>query len=198
MSYVEDNLIPGERIEYRARLHRIRYLPAFISLVVAIGFGVVAYMNAQAFWAMIGFAGFFLAVAIVMWVVAAIKLSSSEFAVTNRRVLIKVGIFSPHSLDLLLTKVEGVGVDQTIWGRLLGFGTIIVSGTGGTHEKFDRIADPLEFRRHVQNRATMASDGLAPSTPTAAAAAGPFCVACGAANQEGARFCNKCGKPIPE
>ena len=55
-----------------------------------------------------------------------------------------------HSLELLLQKVEGIGVDQGIAGRVLGYGTITVSGTGGTKESFPLISDPLEFRRQVQ------------------------------------------------
>jgi len=77
---------------------------------------------------------------------------TSEFAITNRRVLIKVGIVSRHSVELLLTKVEGVGVDQALVGRLLGYGTIVVTGTGGTREAFERIAHPLRFRTEVQSR----------------------------------------------
>ena len=75
---------------------------------------------------------------------------SSEFAVTNKRVLIKVGLIRRHSLELLLQKVEGIGVDQTLTGRILGYGTITVTGTGGTRESFQRISRPLEFRRQVQ------------------------------------------------
>ena len=83
--------------------------------------------------------------------------ASSEFAVTDKRVIIKVGWIRRRTLETMLAKVEGVGVDQTLSGRLLGFGTIVVTGTGGTKEEFDRIADPLEFRRQVQ-AAISASD----------------------------------------
>ncbi|HKC53154.1 MAG TPA: PH domain-containing protein [Burkholderiales bacterium] len=79
---------------------------------------------------------------------------SSEFAVTNKRVLIKVGFIRRHSLELLLQKVEGIGVDQGIWGRVFDYGTIMVTGTGGTKEPFKNIAAPLEFRKQVQSRVT--------------------------------------------
>ena len=70
----------------------------------------------------------------------------SELAVTNRRALIEVGILSRHSVGLLLTKIEGIGVDQKLPGRLLGFCTIVVTGTGGTREAFAKISHPLRFR----------------------------------------------------
>ena len=79
-----------------------------------------------------------------------IKSSSSEFAITNKRVLIKVGLIRRHSLELLLQKVEGIGVDQGILARILGYGTITISGVGGTKEAFRVISNPLEFRRQVQ------------------------------------------------
>jgi uncharacterized membrane protein YdbT with pleckstrin-like domain len=55
-----------------------------------------------------------------------------------------------HSLELLLRQVEGIRVDQGLLGRVLGYGTIVVGGTGGTAEPFPEIASPLEFRRQVQ------------------------------------------------
>ncbi len=81
--------------------------------------------------------------------------ATSEFAVTNRRVIIKVGLVSRKTVELKLDKVESIGVEQTIPGRIFGYGTIVVRGTGGTNEPFRAIARPLEFRRAV-NEATEA------------------------------------------
>jgi uncharacterized membrane protein YdbT with pleckstrin-like domain len=141
MGYVESNLLPNEKITYRAKLHWIIYtLPAtvfVIALAVALGGG--AWIAAVL--AVIGF---------VLFLPPWIKSSSSEFAITNKRVLIKVGLIRRHSLELLLQKVEGIGVDQSILGRILGYGTITVSGVGGTKEPFQMISNPMEFRRQVQ------------------------------------------------
>jgi len=142
MSYVENNLLPNEQITYRAKLHWIIYLLpvavfAIAILVVLMGGGEVA--------------GIAIAIiAIVMLGPPWIRSTSSEFAITNRRVLIKVGLVRRHSLELLLQKIEGIGVDQGIIGRVLGFGTITVSGVGGTKEAFLMISNPMEFRRQVQ------------------------------------------------
>ena len=142
MSYVERNLLPNEQITYRARLHRIVYfLPDCVFLVaVIVGFAGGGWIAA----AVIG------AIGLVLFVPPWIRSVSSEFAITNKRVLIKVGLVRRHSLELLLQKVEGIGVDQSVLGRILGFGTITVSGVGGTKESFRTISDPLEFRRQVQ------------------------------------------------
>jgi uncharacterized membrane protein YdbT with pleckstrin-like domain len=74
---------------------------------------------------------------------------TSEFAVTNRRVIIKVGLIARRTVEVNLAKVESVIVDQGVVGRLLGYGTIFVVGTGGTRERFEAIANPLGFRQAV-------------------------------------------------
>ncbi|MGO9514828.1 MAG: PH domain-containing protein [Steroidobacteraceae bacterium] len=142
MSYVESNLLPNEQITYRARLHRIIYLFPAVMLVIAflVGLGGGSWIAGSA----LGVIG--LVLLLPPW----IKSISSEFAITNKRILIKVGLIRRHSLELLLQKVEGIGVDQGFLGRVLGYGTITVSGVGGTHEAFRMISNPLEFRRQVQ------------------------------------------------
>lgn len=87
---------------------------------------------------------------LTLFIAPLIRRKTSEFAVTNRRVIIKTGFVSRHTLELNLVKVESVGVEQSLMGRIFGFGTITVIGTGGTRESFQRLADPLGFRRAVQ------------------------------------------------
>lgn len=142
MSYVESNLLPNEQITYRARLHRIIYL--FPAVMFVIAFLVVLGGGSWIAGSALGVIG--LVLLLPPW----IKSFSSEFAITNKRILIKVGLIRRHSLELLLQKVEGIGVDQGFLGRILGYGTITVSGVGGTKEAFRMVANPLEFRRQVQ------------------------------------------------
>ena len=49
-----------------------------------------------------------------------------------------------------LSKIESVNIDQSILGRILGYGTIHIIGTGGTKEAFPQIQKPLEFRKKFQ------------------------------------------------
>lgn len=152
MSYVDRNLLPGETVEYRAHLHPVIFLQP--ALFAAVGIGLVVFGLAGEgtgiVW-MIGCAPLLYAVAIGIGRV--IEYVSSEFAITNKRVLIKVGFIHRHTLEMLLAKVETVRVDQGLLARLIGYGTIVVTGTGGTNEPFRSIADPLEFRKQVQARA---------------------------------------------
>jgi uncharacterized membrane protein YdbT with pleckstrin-like domain len=141
MGYVDRNLLPNEQVTYRARLSRVIYLFPICLIVFAVLVAIHGWYQA---------AGVIAALGVVLLVPPWIRSVSSEFAVTNKRVLIKVGLVRRHSLELLLQKVEGIGVDQGIMGRILGYGTITVSGTGGTREAFRTISRPLEFRRQVQ------------------------------------------------
>jgi uncharacterized membrane protein YdbT with pleckstrin-like domain len=83
---------------------------------------------------------------------AIMKRNATEMAVTNRRILIKTGILSRRSIELLLSRVESIVITEPFFGRMLGYGSVIVRGTGGTPEPFDYIARPKEFRRCVQEQ----------------------------------------------
>lgn len=155
MSYVDSQLLPGESVAYRTHLHWIIFvMPVALALLIAaIGLSVVAGADG-------GPGGLLLlltaAAVPVAW--AYITHRTSEFAVTNKRVIIKVGWIRRRTLETLLSKVEGIGVDQGILGRLLGYGTITITGTGGTKEPFPTITEPLEFRRRVQAQVEMTEE----------------------------------------
>jgi uncharacterized membrane protein YdbT with pleckstrin-like domain len=141
MSYVDNSLIPDEQVVFRTRLHLIIF---FIPIVLfAISVCLFVYSVPLA-------AESVLAVAILWFLVKYVDYASSEFAVTNKRVIIKVGVLRRRTVEMLNTKVEAVSVNQGILGRILGYGNIVVTGTGGTNEPFNGISSPLEFRRAVQ------------------------------------------------
>ena len=148
MSYVDNNLLPHEQVVYRANLHWMIYGPAAIVSVLAL-LVLVSSIGGRS-GGIASFGGLLLLIGLVMFFFRWIAVRTSEFAVTSKRVVIKVGLVRRHSLELLLRQVEGIGVDQGIVGRIFGYGTITVAGTGGTKEPFRGIANPLEFRRQVQ------------------------------------------------
>ena len=85
-----------------------------------------------------------------LWIAPAIRQATSEFVITNRRVIIKVGFISRKTLEMNLHKIESVNVVQGIIGRILGYGSITIIGSGGTKESFDDIESPIIFRRKFQ------------------------------------------------
>ena len=151
MSYIDRNLVPGEAVEYRTQLHWIVFAGPLVAALLGLAAVLLGVGARYGEW-ILGVGLITLAVAAVVTLARWLVVATSEFAVTNKRVLIKVGVLSRHSLEILLTKVEGIGVDQRLLGRLLGYGTIVVTGTGGTREAFQRIAQPLRFRTEVQSR----------------------------------------------
>jgi|SRR5450432_2059192 uncharacterized membrane protein YdbT with pleckstrin-like domain len=155
MSYIDRNLIEGERVVYRTRLHWLVFLwPVLFTLIVLLpGAWLLANGSWQPF--------FWVPLVIALFVLlpAFVKRQSSDFAVTNKRVMMKSGVFTTRSVELLLNKIEAIAVNQPLLGRMFGYGDIVVTGSGGTREAFSHIQSPLEFRRAVQS----VSD--APSAP---------------------------------
>ncbi len=86
-----------------------------------------------------------------LWVAPLVEIFTSEFAITNKRIIIKVGFISRRTLEMNLQKIESINVNQSVLGRILGYGTIVVIGTGGTKERFANISNPLKFRKQYQN-----------------------------------------------
>jgi len=85
-----------------------------------------------------------------LWIAPFIRKATSEFAITTKRVIIKVGFISRRTLEMNLSKIETVNVDQSIMGRILNYGSITIIGTGGTKEVFNDIASPMQFRKAFQ------------------------------------------------
>jgi uncharacterized membrane protein YdbT with pleckstrin-like domain len=157
MSVIEKNLMAGERLVYRGHLHRIIFLKAAGIVVVALaGFTFLPHEDA---WLI--FSGVILAAGVVAAISAAITWYTSEFILTNKRITMRVGLIHSHSVEILLTKVEAMTVDQDIFGRLLNYGTISIRGTGGTQERFDTIAAPFEFRKMTQEQIASAQEPTA-------------------------------------
>jgi len=153
MSYVEKVLQPGEQVGYQASLHWVTYLHGLLWLLVA----AIVWMVMPAEWR----AGFIVrAVVTILAAVGAFFLARAwfdqwitEIAVTNRRVIYKHGFVSRTTAEMLMDKIESVRIDQSIFGRMLGYGKVTILGTGTSTESLGRIdapiAAPLELRNHI-------------------------------------------------
>jgi len=85
-----------------------------------------------------------------LFIIPLIKQATDEFAVTNKRIIIKTGLISRKIVELNISKIESVNVRQSVMGRLFGYGALEFTGTGGTKEIFVNIAHPTEFKKKVQ------------------------------------------------
>jgi uncharacterized membrane protein YdbT with pleckstrin-like domain len=196
MGYVERHLLPGEQVTHRAHLHKIIYLlPGLFASLALVG-GVVMFATEHP---IIGALALLAGAVPLLW--TTVEYRSSEFAVTDKRVIAKVGWIQRRTLETMLGKVEGVGVDQSFTARLLGFGTITVTGTGGTREQFANIANPLEFRRQVQAQISAgenARQALLTGLPPADAAPREErdCPYCAERILARAKVCKHCGRDV--
>lgn len=148
MSYIQQNLMEGEELLYRSKLHWVIFLGPIILAIIAFIFFVGKNEDYNP-------GGLFLFVSIVWGLAKFITFKTSEFGMTNKRVLIKVGWIKRSSIETLLPKIESIEVDQGILGRILNYGTIIVKGIGGTSNPFHMIEKPLEFRKKVQEQLSL-------------------------------------------
>ena len=159
MGYVESNLAPGETLAYRTGCHWIvMFWPIVGGAIMGFfGFAIFAggwlatrnrgrYEGAMVCGGLaLLFAASLIGGGIIRWV-------ATEVRVSNKRVLVKTGFFSRRSIEVLLPKVGSIGVDESLFGRIFGCGTVIVRGTGGTFERFGGIAYPNKLRRKVRQQ----------------------------------------------
>jgi uncharacterized membrane protein YdbT with pleckstrin-like domain len=152
LGYVEKNLMQGEKLYVEARLHWSIFTKAILFGAAAAGLLMYALITSMAGEAQVSLlvrnAGF-LALIPALWSLAdaAIKHQSTELAVTSKRVIAKFGFIKRSTIELNHSKVESFHVEQSVVGRLLGFGTLHINGTGGGITPIPRISDPLGFRR---------------------------------------------------
>jgi uncharacterized membrane protein YdbT with pleckstrin-like domain len=161
MSYVESNLVPGEVLIYETRLHWIVMLWHMILGCLLLGLpGVLLLYYAltqtgieiKTLHIIEGGGVALLVSGVVAILMGMVRRNATEMAVTNRRVVVKTGLVSRKTIEMLLNKVESIEVSETPFGRMLGYGTIVLIGTGGTPEPFHKVAHPLEFRSQVQQQ----------------------------------------------
>jgi uncharacterized membrane protein YdbT with pleckstrin-like domain len=144
MGYIESNLLPDEKIVYKARLHWIIFWKSWALIFLGIVFLFIQPI----------IAAIVIAIGVFALISPIIDYATSEFGVTNKRVIIKVGFLRRRTLELLLKHVEAISVDQSVTGRILGFGSVTLTGTGGVREVFHNISSPLEFRKQIQGEAS--------------------------------------------
>ena len=152
MRYVRRVLQPGETLVYDTKLHWLIYIRTILLLIVCTilaGAAVSTGDNQNLSLALSIAAIIFALLGLSAWLHAFIRRATTELAVTDHRVIYKSGLLSRHTIEMNRDKVESVDVDQTLLGRIFGYGTIIVRGTGGSLEPIRNIGDPLTFRSYI-------------------------------------------------
>ena len=125
--YLEKTLSADEKILQTAKLHWICYVFPWSmiiigALTVVIGFGLIP-----------------LAIGLYYY----LKNATTEMIITNKRVIAKRGIIGVHTTEIRNIKVEGVRLHQSVFGRILGYGNIVFTGTGNAVTVFEDVVNPV-------------------------------------------------------
>jgi uncharacterized membrane protein YdbT with pleckstrin-like domain len=150
MSFIDHSLVANEHIVTKAKLHPAIFAAPLVGLIVAVLILSTARPSTQdsAFLGRLMVILFILACLRYMLQLAVVYFTT-EFAVTDKRVIGKTGLLHHHSLDMLLRKVESVEIGQSLVGRLMGYGTVAITGSGGTKQPFTGIKDPMQLRATI-------------------------------------------------
>lgn len=147
MSYLDRNLIAGEQILFRTKKHLvIFFLPV---LWVFVSCFLTYYMLQSPILAKLSFLPWVLA--FIFFVYVFFEYFTSEFAVTNKRVMMREGFFYRHTTEMRLATISQVNVDQSLLGQLLNYGIVSVNAFGAT-DAFTLIAKPHKFQKTVHEQ----------------------------------------------
>jgi len=156
MGYVENNLLKDETIIYKTKLHKIIFFwPGFvfISSIFNLSFITIDNIVKNYSTGEERMASTYVMIGIILFMDALIRYLTSEFAITNKRIIIKVGLIKRITLEMDREKIdESIVVNQGILGRIFNYGTIVISGTGSTKQIFKAIVNPIQFRKIAQEK----------------------------------------------
>lgn len=146
MSYIDKTLLPEEKVIYRSHPHWIVVFRSLVGLILMAGFLMMGARHTLliiSLFSLLGFAAF-LSGLIVYY--------SSEFGITNKRVIMKSGFIGRYAFENSLDRIEGVEISQSIMGRIFDYGSIRIRGVSGTKELFSAVRYPFRFRYKVLDR----------------------------------------------
>lgn len=144
MSYIKDTVIQGEEIIHEAKVSKWFFLSDILvgMFFVMFGFTFTVIIHGSTS----GIAPTVFLIGLFVLIRAYIIYISTELAFTNKRVIAKVGFIKRDTVEIDVSKVETIQVQQGIIGRILNYGTIVISGAGNPSAPIVGIANPLKFR----------------------------------------------------
>ena len=157
-SYIDQSLGAGETVITRARFHWLYTIYAWgsllLPLVVLLGLYIHAGDKAHDATNPLSWALFLVVVWVIMGLITLIKMLvrrwTTEIGITSHRFVEKYGLFTMRTNEIALPNIEGVRVHQSFLGRLFGYGTVKIEGTGVDSVITPLIADPVAFVRAIQ------------------------------------------------
>lgn len=174
MSYVEKTRMPDEQVLFQTRMHWVVFLPPVRWLIFACFSLAVGHTVRLLHWRLFFDWPLYLSLTLGCMVLFALSLLGAwldylgaEYALTDKRVIMKQGLIRRRAFEIMLSRIESVVVNQSILGRLLNYGSVMMYGTGGGCDPFHRIPAPLAFRNRVQTEVIRAMRGYEAVAPSA-------------------------------
>jgi len=137
------NSLPKEIIRYQTGLHWIIFFWPVVLLVI----GVCAY-SYQYYLGAVGL--LFIGCSVLLGIMNLLSYLSSHITITDNHVIVQTGILIRQTQDIPRNKIESLDIQQSILGSLLDYGNVVITGTGGSKTRLNRIAHPLTCRRHLE------------------------------------------------
>jgi uncharacterized membrane protein YdbT with pleckstrin-like domain len=152
--YIDDILQPGEKVLYFSSLHWVIYTPAIIAWLVAAALLVASRFTLNDNLILLCLASAaVVALAALYWSLRAwFRRWTTETDVTNLRVVHKTGFITRKTFEISIDKVASVSVDQSIMGRILNYGDVLIENMGDDKQTIQMIAAPLAFRNSITAR----------------------------------------------
>jgi uncharacterized membrane protein YdbT with pleckstrin-like domain len=139
--YINNNLLEGEKVICYGKTHRIIFLPSVLTFFISMILFIV-YIKAT-----IIIGTLLLIYSLGTALQSFIYFISTEFAITNKRIISKIGLISVNTIELNFNKIESLQVEQSIIGRILNYGNLKLRGTGGSISTILMIENPMNFRK---------------------------------------------------
>lgn len=133
----------GNDIVYQAKLHWILFVwPIFLMI-----FGMYISLKLEVLYK----AGMGLVAVAIFWeVVVLLTYQCSYLIIKKKQVILCTGIFVRQTLDIALNKIESVDIRQSILGSIFQYGSLVITGTGGTKQYINYLDKPLTCRRYIE------------------------------------------------
>jgi hypothetical protein len=151
MSYIQQSLGDGETIIARAHFHKLYFAAAWLALLIPLVLLLAALAQAQTQPDPYSVAaGLLFVLGLIIFLRMMIRQWSTEIGITSHRFVERYGLLSMRTNEIALPNIEGVRVHQSVLGRLFGYGTVRIEGTGVDSVTTPAIADPVGFVRAIQ------------------------------------------------
>lgn len=74
----------------------------------------------------------------------------SYLIIKKTQIILRTGILVRNTLDIPLSKVESIDIRQSLLGSLLHYGSLVITGTGGSRQIVNYLNKPLTCRRYIE------------------------------------------------